>query len=117
MRLGRLIRDTLVLGLTAAYAIPFFWQLLTSFKLDVEILRLPPVWPAGMTLAHYGAVLQKSIIPRALFNSLGIATVTVLLALPLGLLASYALARLPIPGRRSLMLGIVASTAFPRSRP
>ena len=59
-------------------------------------------------------VLAQSPIPQALLNSAGIAALTTLLALVLGLPAAYALARLPIPGRRVLLLAIVGSTAFPK---
>ncbi|MBI3108323.1 MAG: carbohydrate ABC transporter permease [Candidatus Rokubacteria bacterium] len=100
--------------LLAAYAVPFFWQLLTSFKPDSELLVLPPLLPSRLTLGHYAAVLERSVMPRAVLNSLGIAALTSGLALGLGLPAAYALARLPVRGKAALMLGIVASTAFPQ---
>ena len=53
-------------------------------------------------------------MPRALVNSLGIALLTTLLALGLGALAAYALARLPVPGRGVILLAIIAATAFPQ---
>jgi multiple sugar transport system permease protein len=108
------IVDSFVLVALAAYALPFFWQLLTSFKPETELLRLPPLLPSHLTVAHYGAVFTRSALPRALLNSLGIATATTALALALGLPAAYALARLPVAGRRGLLLGIVACTAFPQ---
>jgi multiple sugar transport system permease protein len=110
---GRL-RDALVLVALAVYAVPFFWQLLTSVKPEGELLRLPPLLPSHVTLVHYRAVLEQSLLPQALGNSLGVATLTTLLALLVGLPAAYALARLPVPGRSALLLAIVASTAFPQ---
>ena len=107
-------RDTLVLIALAGYAAPFFWQLLTSLKPEGELLKLPPLLPTELTLVHYRVVLEQSTLPRALLNSLGIAVLTTGLALVLGLPAAYALARLPVAGRRMLLLGIVASTAFPQ---
>ena len=53
-------------------------------------------------------------MPRALGNSLAVATLTTLVALALGLPAAYAIARLPVPGKAVLLLVIVASTAFPQ---
>lgn len=108
-----LLRDGIVLFLLVAYAIPFFWQLLTSFKPEAELLRLPPLWPSYLTLSHYQVVWERSLMPRALVNSLGIALLTTLLAQALGLMGGYALARLPIPGKGFLLWMIVASTAFP----
>src|SRR5213594_3837959 len=114
MRRVRRIADVMVLLLLAAYAVPFFWQLLTSFKPDALLLRLPPVVPTQLTTAHYQAVWEKSVIPRALGNSLAVAGLTTVLALVLGLTAAYALARLPVPGTGALLLGVVAGTAFPQ---
>jgi len=107
-------RDALVLALLLVYAVPFFWQLLTSFKPEVELLQVPPLLPSRLTLEHYRVVLEQSVLPRALGNSLGIAGLTTLLALGLGVPAAYALARLPVPGRGGLLVAVVASTAFPQ---
>src|SRR4030095_13363303 len=96
------------------YAIPFFWQLLTSFKPEAELLHVPPLLPSRLTLAHYRVVIEQSLMPRALGNSLGIATLTTVVSLVAGVPAAYAVARLPIPGKRFLLLAIVASTAFPQ---
>jgi len=106
--------DAVVLLLLAAWATPFFWQVRTSFTPDVELLRTERVAPAHPTLIHYRAVVDRSVMPRALANSVGIASLTTLLALALGLPAAYALARLPLPGKGLLLLGVVASTAFPQ---
>src|SRR5207245_1885537 len=73
---------------------------------DAHGLRLPR--------AHCRVVLEQSLIPRALVNSVGIATLTTLLALVLGVPGAYAIARLPLPGKSALLLAIVASTAFPQ---
>ena len=111
---GSALRDGVVLVALALYAVPFFWQALTSLKPEAELLRLPPLIPSELTLAHYRVVLAQSSIPRALLNSLGVAALTTLLAVGLGLPAAYALARLPVPGRRLVLLAIVGSTAFPQ---
>jgi multiple sugar transport system permease protein len=103
-----------VLLLLAGYAIPYFWQVLTSLKPEAELLSLPPLLPSRITWEHYRAVIEQSLIPRALGNSLGVALVTTVVALALGVLAAYALARLPVPGKSLILLGIVAGSAFPQ---
>ena len=113
-RPARLISDGLILLALLVYAVPFFWQLLTSFKPEAELLRVPPLLPTRLTLEHYRVVFEQSLIPRALANSLGIATITTGLALLLGVPAAYAIARLPVPGKNLLLLAIVGSTAFPQ---
>jgi multiple sugar transport system permease protein len=110
----RMLADLAILAALAAYAIPFFWQLLTSFKPEAELLQVPPLLPSRLTLGHYRVVIEQSLMPRALGNSLGVATLTTLLSLAAGVPAAYAVARLPLPGKRFLLLAIVASTAFPQ---
>jgi trehalose/maltose transport system permease protein len=113
MRPGR-VRDLVVLLVLALWALPFFWQALTSIKPDAELLAVDRLVRAAPTLAHYRLVLERSVMPDALLNSLGVAALTTLLALVLGVPGAYALARLPIPGKTALRLGVVACTAFPQ---
>jgi len=108
------LRDLAVLVLLAGYAIPYFWQVVTSVKPEAELLVLPPLLPTRLTGEHYRVVLDESLVPRALWNSLGVSGLTTVLALALGLLAAYALARLPVPAKGLILLGIVAGSAFPQ---
>ena len=103
-----------MLGLLGLYAVPYAWQVLTSMKPEAELLRLPPLLPTRFTLEHYRVVLAESAVPRALGNSLVVAVATTGIVLALGLLAAYAIARLPVPGKAWLLLGVVAATAFPQ---
>jgi multiple sugar transport system permease protein len=96
------------------YALPYFWQVVTSVKPEGELLVLPPLLPTRLTWEHYRVVLDESLMPRALWNSLGVACLTTVLALALGVLAAYALARLPVPAKGVILLGIVAGSAFPQ---
>ena len=106
--------DLAVLLLLAVWATPFFWQVRTSFTPDSELLRTTSPLPSRPTLVHYQAVVERSVMPRALGNSLGVAIITTLVALALGVPAAYGFARLPVPGKSVLLLAIVASTAFPQ---
>jgi multiple sugar transport system permease protein len=103
-----------VLLLLAAWATPYFWQLRTSFTPDVELLATSGVLPSVPTLVHYRAVLEHSVMPQALGNSLAVAALTTLVALALGLPAAYGIARLPVPGKSLLLLAVIACTAFPQ---
>jgi multiple sugar transport system permease protein len=107
-------RDAAVLALLALWATPFFWQALTSVKPDTALLAVERMVTAPPTLAHYRAVVERSVMPAALGNSLGVAALTTVLALALGVPGAYALARLPVPGKRVLLLAVVACTAFPQ---
>jgi ABC-type glycerol-3-phosphate transport system permease component len=108
------LRDGLVLAALALWATPFLWQVLTSIKPDEALLAVERMLAAPPTLAHYRAVVDRSVMPQALGNSLGVAALTTLLALVLGTPGAYALARLPVPGKHVLLLAVVACTAFPQ---
>jgi multiple sugar transport system permease protein len=105
--------DWLVLGGLALYATPVAWQGLASLTPDADLLEAARWAPSAITLDHYRAVLGRSPLPRALWNSVGVALASTALAAALGASGAYALARLPVPGRRALLLAIVLSTAFP----
>jgi multiple sugar transport system permease protein len=107
-------RDAAVLALLVLWATPFFWQALTSVKPDTALLAVERMVTAPPTLAHYRAVVERSVMPAALGNSLGVAALTTVLALALGVPGAYALARLTVPGKRVLLLAVVACTAFPQ---
>ncbi len=104
--------DVLIVLLLGAWALPAGWQVVTSLTPSDELLAAA-WWPSRLTVEHYRAVVTASPLPRALGNSASVAVLTTLLATALGTLGGYALARLPVPGRRPMMLGIVLSTAFP----
>ena len=97
MRRRPLVVDVAVLALLALYAIPFLWQLLSSFKPEAELLRVPPLWPSRLTLEHYGVVFAQSAMPRALANSFGVGLLTTALACALGVPAAYAMATRRVP--------------------
>ena len=105
-------RDVAVVVMLLAYVSPVAWQVVTSLRADADLMA-PGLSLGPPTLAHYGNVVAASPLPRALLNSAGIALVTTALALTLGALAAYALARLPVPGRRTVLLAVVMGTAFP----
>ncbi|PYM86598.1 MAG: sugar ABC transporter permease, partial [Candidatus Rokuibacteriota bacterium] len=80
MRRRGALRDALVLAALALWAVPFFWQALTSLKPDTALLAVERLLAAPPTLVHYRAVLERSVMPAALANSLGVAALTTLLA-------------------------------------
>ena len=114
MRTRRWAGDVVVLLALVVWATPFFWQLRTSFTPDGELLATSSALPSRPTIVHYTAVVERSVMPQALGNSLGVAALTTLVALAIGLPAAYGIARLPVPGKGLLLLAVVASTAFPQ---
>src|SRR5688500_18425337 len=78
---------------------PIYWIGLNSFKLDLDIFAVPPVWfDFSPTLKHYrAAFIERPFLWFAL-NSLVIAVATPIVSLVFGTMAGYALARFKYPG-------------------
>jgi multiple sugar transport system permease protein len=105
----RTLRMGLVTGgvlLVAGFCIgPVLWHAITSLKPNADLVRLPPILPEVPTLDHYRAVFAKSALARDLVNSAAVASASTLLAIGLGGLCAFTLARLPLPGK-SVVLGL-----------
>lgn len=97
--------------ISVAYAlIPVAWILSLSLKPAAD-LNDNRFFPRVVSFDHYRAIFQDIQFPAALWNSVGIATLSSLLAVTLGMFAAYAIVRLEFPGRR-LVLGAALSIAI-----
>lgn len=80
------------------FLFPIFWIFMTAFKGDDWIYKSPPVWIApNPTLQHF-ALFVESGGWKAFSNSLVISGSATLLALLIGSLAAYGLARYKVGG-------------------
>lgn len=101
-----------VLVLVAAVCLgPVLWQIITSLKPDPALIRLPPILPEEPTLNHYRSVLAQSSLDRVLVNTVAVASGATALAIVLGGLCAFGLARLPISGK-PVILGLVLSVSM-----
>ncbi len=93
---------------------PAGWLFLTSLKSDGELVRLPITYlPDAPTLRNYVEVFQANPFARFLANSVVVSLGSTLVCVLFAALAGYALARLRLPGRRWIMMGIVTTSMFP----
>ena len=80
------------------FLFPIIWIALTAFKTPAEFLTNPPVWiPRTLNLGYFEHVIRTGG-PKALANSLIISLSVTLLALVIGSLAAYGLARYRVGG-------------------
>lgn len=105
--IGRYIAVIIIVFISLA---PLYWTFITSIKAPVEVNASPPtLFPQTFTLQNYRDIfLESTYFLPDLKNSVIIATITTLLALLLGSLCAYALARTKFKGKL-LVLGIVLS--------
>ena len=96
---------TIALVLVVLYAlVPVAWIASLSFK-TTATLHDGHFIPREWTLDNYKGIFQTSEFTRALINSIGIGIITTLVAVIVGTMAAYAIARLTFPGK-SLILGV-----------
>lgn len=116
VRTVTLIAFWLVVAVVLFYVLfPFYWALKTSFtgpaRLSTEALQ----WlPSVLTWQNFRDVFAGQPFGRNLFNSVMVATGTVLLSLILSLLAAYALGKFRFRGKTVLMYIILAVSVFPQ---
>ncbi|WP_022947843.1 carbohydrate ABC transporter permease [Methylohalobius crimeensis] len=92
--------------------IPVAWILSLSLKPPADLNDRRFI-PNSITFEHYRAIFQDLQFPHALWNSLGIAFLSTLLAVVLGAMAAYAIVRLDFPGKRVVLAGALAIAMFP----
>ncbi|WP_327094955.1 carbohydrate ABC transporter permease [Nocardia vinacea] len=106
--LGALI--VLVWGLA-----PFYWMAVTAFR-DPDYTFDNTPWPTHVTLENFHNAFDTSRgndFGKALLNSVIIGAVTTAVALVLGVLAAYALARLTFKGKYLVSGLILSASMFP----
>lgn len=96
-----------------AYAlIPVAWIISLSLKRTAD-LSDQRFLPSVVSFENYGIVFRDPQFPAALWNSIGIAGLSTLIAVLLAMFAAYAVVRLEFPGRRLIMVAALAIAMFP----
>jgi multiple sugar transport system permease protein len=98
----------------AIWVFPVLWGLLTSFKTERDVLAYPPKFIFTPTLNNYHEVIfgASSILPN-LLSSIVVATGATLLTMLFAIPASYALARLRYPIKKSSGFYVLATQMLP----
>jgi multiple sugar transport system permease protein len=92
--------------------VPVLWLASLSFK-DPSTIADGSFLPQRWTLANYRGIFQTSLFTRALVNSVGIALIATALAVVVGSMAAYAVARLRFPGKGLLVGAALLIAMFP----
>jgi multiple sugar transport system permease protein len=111
---ARRFRWALVDIVVVVYAlVPVLWTLSLSFKTP-EAQTDKKFWPSSWTFQNYRDIFSTSEFIRALINSIGIAIIATLIAVVLGTMAAYAIARLDFPGKQFLVGISLLIAMFPQ---
>lgn len=110
-----LIYVILTLGLSFTL-LPFIMMILSSFKTNVEVLRVPPTfWPENFTLENYVKIFNDPKLPLLRFygNSAFVSTLNVISTLFTSSLVGYMFAKFEFPGKRVLFIWFLTLMMIP----
>jgi multiple sugar transport system permease protein len=111
---GRATGWTVVNVVVVLYALfPVLWILSLSLK-PTSTVKDGKLIPSQITFANYKAIFQGNIFTSALVNSIGIGLITTVIAVIVGGMAAYAIARLVFPGKRALVGVALLIAMFPQ---
>ncbi len=90
---------------------PVAWQIVTSVRPESELAEIG--LPTSISLEAYEAVLTRHAFSRALLSSAIVAAATTALSLVISAAAAFALAKLRLRSRRTLLAGALACSMLP----
>lgn len=100
-------------AVVVVYALlPVLWILSLSLK-PTSMVKDGKLIPSSVTLDNYRGIFRGDFFSAALVNSIGVGLITTLIAVLLGAMAAYAIARLNFPGKRLLIGATLLITMFP----
>lgn len=111
--LHSLLVTAMLLLAALSVSFPFMWMARSSFMLETEAMRFPPIWvPSRLTFEHYVDAFSIQPFARYIMNSLFVATVVVLGQLMTASMGAFAFS-LHFPGRDRLFLLYLGTTMIP----
>ncbi|MCV7419823.1 carbohydrate ABC transporter permease [Mycobacterium yunnanensis] len=105
---------TVVNVVVVLYALfPVLWILSLSLK-PTSTVKDGNLIPTQVTFDNYEAIFSGNTFSSALVNSIGIGLITTVIAVVVGGMAAYAIARLAFPGKRVLVGMALLIAMFPQ---
>ncbi len=96
------------------FTFPLYWQVTTSVKTRENIVKIPPqLIPKPIDLGRYIWIFTETFFPSNVRNSVITSSITTITCLLFSTLASYALARLKIPGSKTIMMSVLVCSMLP----
>jgi multiple sugar transport system permease protein len=104
IRTEQLVKQVMILAVLIVVLVvilfPIYWMLVTAFDPpSLGYNAQPNLWPAKLTLSAFIQLFTDYQFALWMRNTLGVAVASTLLAVVIGTLAAYSLARLRYPGR------------------
>jgi multiple sugar transport system permease protein len=109
----RALHYAAAVAVVGVWLFPLLWILLTSLKQRPDIFNRIPLFLFQPTLNNYLAVLSRAEFTDGLVNSVKTAGLTTLLAIGIGVIAAYPLARLPFAARDHILFWVLSLRMLP----
>src|SRR6266487_3694537 len=94
--------------------LPLYWLIASSFKTPANLGNSPPQYfPNPLSVGNYTDAFKNNNFGQYFINSLIVTLVATALVLFFGTMAGYALGRLPMRGKFTLMVTLLIISVFP----
>ncbi len=104
----------MVVGLAAVFTVPFLWIVLTSFKTEAQIFRLPPEWiPRPVVWINYAKALFELPLLTYARNTFLVVVLSTLGVLISSVPVAYSLSQMHWPDRDLLLYVLVGTLMIP----
>lgn len=109
-----LVVGLLCTGIAAAFAVPIYWMVSTSFRQPAEVFSLPIQWlPRHLDAGNYTGAWSQYDFTRFTLNSVVVSSCVTAAQVLLASLAGFGLAKYHFFGRDALLLAILATIMLP----
>jgi hypothetical protein len=113
---GKIFVYIILIGGVGITVFPFIWMILTSFKSQIESIKIPiTIFPKEWLIKNYFAVFKAIPFGRMYLNTIINAVVIVSVQLLFCSMAAYAFARLKFPGKNVIFTILLSVLMIPSS--
>lgn len=113
-RWNRGLRYGVLFAASAIFIFPLYWMVTGSFKSQIEIWAVPPIWfPTEFRLDNYAHLFGTRPILLWLFNSVFTSAAAAFIAVVLCAMSGYALAKKRFPGRGAMFMVVIMTMMLP----
>jgi len=114
--IGKIFVYIILIGGVGITVFPFIWMILTSFKSQIESIKIPiTIFPKEWLIKNYFAVFKAIPFGRMYLNTIINAVVIVSVQLLFCSMAAYAFARLKFPGKNVIFTILLSVLMIPSS--
>ncbi len=94
--------------------LPLYWMISSAFKTPANVgSATPQYFPHPLSVKNFDVAFSQNTFGRYIVNSLIVAIAATVLVLVLGTLAGYALGRLPMRGKFTVLVILLMISVFP----